>query len=287
MEGSNKTFADNEIVALREGIKNRYQSYHAHNRVKYPLFEYNTNRANYEPMKESFEEEFFLQRGIDRQRKTIHIPSTTTLALLFTDDSYVPSQKISNTCWSYAEGQAKAAATPTEVTPKPPQPVSVQNYNWLLLGGVGLLIGLLIGVMGSRYLLLPASKKLELTAQNSTVPRDLKIDMPTSKSRVPPTFVVNGQASPGEVVWLVTRLHGTDYYWVQYPALVDHRGLWLQAIGISGGGFDKEGKTHQLRAFVNPTNELRVSDVLRSWPKAERSTDIIDVVMDPKATRGD
>lgn len=292
MESPDRFIAVNELVTLREAIKERYRSFHRQDRLRFPLFEFNTNRTNYEPLRESFEEEFFVQRGVDRQKKTIHIPSTTTLSLLFTDDSYVPTQKIWNTCWSYAERQSKAAAVADEAVASPPtadaatgrgESVPPTKSNWLLLIGIGLLVGLLLGVGVSLYLAKPFSEKSELAAQNATVPNRLAILHPYHKGHVPSTFVVNGLANPNEIVWIVTHFQDTKIYWVQFPALVDHRGFWVQAVKIAGAGFDIAGRKHEIRALVNPVNELKVNDVLSTWPKAERSTGVTEIIIDPKA----
>ena len=280
MEGAGKYLYESEVVTLRKGIKARYEVYRARNVVKYPEFDFNTNRANYVPLRESFEEEFFVIRGIDRQQKAIHIPSTATLALLFTEDSYIPSQKIWNTCWSYAEEKVKPVAIAGEAAPVFSLPVLMQKHKWLLPGGVGLFTGLLLGLSLNRYWLLPTTGEQEQTTQTITVSHDLVIDRPITKGRVPPQFLVSGQARPGQIVWPVIRAQGTDYYYVQFPVLVTDKGYWLTAIEIYGAGFEKAGKRHQLRAFVNPAVELKASDVLRDWPKAERATEIVEIVMD-------
>lgn len=85
-----------EMKALRESIKNKYKAYHRLDRDRFPEFEYNTNRANYESLRESFEEEFFVVRGFDTADRHIHIPDTNTLALLFCDEYYLPGKKILN-----------------------------------------------------------------------------------------------------------------------------------------------------------------------------------------------
>ena len=60
MKKRTAAYTENARKTLREGIQNRYNEFHLKDKVTYPDFEYNTNRANYKPLRESFEEDFLV-----------------------------------------------------------------------------------------------------------------------------------------------------------------------------------------------------------------------------------
>lgn len=266
MEHFDKPSHENEMKDLREGIKRRYNYYHLLDRDRFPELEYNTNRANYEHLRESFEEEFYVVRGIDRTKGSIHIPSTNTLALIFSDDKYIPGRKILNTCRSYAEGKTKAN-TATDIHANKPFEKSTSKKN----GRVVVLLGL--GLLGAGFAIHAA-----LTQLNPEPPASgLTIYHPYHGQFIPRLSFAEGRVSNADTVWIVIRPVEGSNYWVQPPIKVEND-KWKGLIYI--GSVDKGdiGVRSQVRAFVNPTHVVKEGDVLTTWPEAELSSEAIVVV---------
>ena len=255
-----------EMKTLREGIKNKYKSYHLLDRDRFPDFEYNTNRANYEPLRASFEEEFFMVRGLDPSDKTIHIPSTNTLAQLFCDEYYLPGQKIRNTCQSYTDNlhwDTDINDTPTAN----PRVVTVPGKTVnLLLAGVVLSVALFI------YIIWKPTLDAPLPASGLTLNR------PSNGRVVPRELLAAGKVLNAKTVWVVVRPKGTNQYFVQPPMNVETDNTWRGVIYVGSINPANVGFTFQMRAFVNPAITLQKGDLLYSWPQAERATGIVEVI---------
>lgn len=250
------------MQTLREGIRRRYTGYHLRDRDRYPEFDFNSNRANYQPLRDSFEEEFYEVRKIDRASPNVFIPSTNTLALIFTDDTYVPSTKILNTCQSYALGPAKSSIS-TDVPARSPEQPSGNKR--LLFGGLGLLFCLGILVLFNRSWPGPA-------------PSGLVISRPSPKSVVLQEVVVAGKVANATTVWIAVRSKINGLVWIQPPILVQDNGDWIGVIYVGNPSKKSEGYTYQVRAFVSPFDKLISGEVLSDWPEAELSSPIVDVL---------
>ncbi|WP_461053763.1 hypothetical protein [Spirosoma arcticum] len=262
-----------EMNTLQEGIKNKYRQYHLTDPMQFPDLEYNTNRANYEPLRASFENEFYVVRGIDRINLNIHIPSTNTLSLIFTDDSYVPSKKIFNTCRSYAESKEKVAVNGAVPATNPLEARPSLVARRIVLAGFMLMTGL-IGYAAVQYLRSATSVSDILTKPAS----GLLIDRPTYNRIVPRELLTGGKVSGADTVWIVVRAVGSVRYWVQPPIKVRDDSTWRGATYIGSEDKGDIGVKFQIRAFVNPANVLKDGDVLHSWPEAELSTKAVVII---------
>lgn len=265
-----------EMKALREGIKNKYGDYHQQDKRRFPSLEYNTNRVNYEPLAESFREEFYVIRGVDRAKNTIHIPSTKTFAAIFCDDQYVPGKKILNTCRSYAEGAsqiiveentAETEQITTITTPK-------KTRNMLLIVGITLLTSI------SIYLIIN---------QLSTKKRasGLVIHRPQNKQSVTRKSLIEGTVLNADTVWVVVRPQKRDEYYFQPPIKVKNDGTWMGEIYVGSVSKESLGLNFEVRVFVKPVGapeslEVLESTMLTSWPEAELSSMIVELVRGPE-----
>ena len=270
MENFDNQVAETDMKTLRGGIKRKYEAYHALDRDRFPEIEYNTNRANYEPLRESFEEEFYGVRGMDRVKSSIHIPSTNTLALIFCDDNYVPGKKILNTCRSYAEGKSKFAVNENSQITIPAEatvPVGTSGKRW---AGLILLILFLTGVT----IFITTNANVFRTQSSAA---DLVMQHPVQGKIVPREILASGKVNNASTVWLVIRAVGGVRYWVQPPIMVEEDGTWRGPIYIGSDDKGDIGVTSQIRAFVNPVDKLKEGDILHAWPEAELSTKAIEV----------
>ena len=265
MENVDNPPTEKEMNALRERIQHKYRTYHLFDRDRFPLFEYNTNRANYEPLRESFEEEFYEMRGMDRAKSNIHIPSTNTLARLFSENTYVPSWKIRNTCWSYAEGSAKQADVDNPVIVEQPETIRVWRGRAIRLAGLVFVVAVscLVAVNWLR---------------SSSPASGLLITRPSHDRTVPRELLATGEVTNAETVWLVVHPIGSVKYWVQPPINVQEDNTWRGGIYIGSDDKGDIGVRSQIRAFVNPAKTLHEGDVLHAWPEAELSTGITEVI---------
>ncbi|GAB3715281.1 hypothetical protein GCM10027592_55720 [Spirosoma flavus] len=283
MENKDSLITIDEVRSLREGIKTKYNTYHKSNSDRFPPIEYNTNRGNYEPLRQSFDEEFYVHRGIDRFNNNLHIPSTNTLALLFTDDNYLPGKKILNTCRSYAEGKS----TLTQVYIDQPEtqnesPATTKN-RWLFIGSLILLAGFVVyGLV--RYLFYPSS------------PSNLLIHKPIHGETVPRIVAIEGNVSNADSVWVVihpiswNRSYdpdgGWNKYFIQAPVRVESNGTWKCVLYVGSTNPGEAGVKWQIRAFVNPEQAYKslytTSDLYHQWPKAQLSTEAVEITRGPK-----
>ena len=262
MELPSNPFATSDIQTLRIRLKAKYNSYHQADPVRFPRFDYNTNRVNYEPLRNAFEHEFFIIRSLERSSPTIHIPSTTTLSLLFTNDQYSPGKKIENTCWSFADG-------PGAVEPEPgpaiaAKPITADWFRKPLWLGAGAL--LLLGLAGFAGYSLTRPR-----------PSAVRLLRPEPNGVVQQATVVAGLAEHASLIWLVVHPANMPRYWVQQPIYVNPDGWWVGAAFVGGTTKENEGLTFEIRAFVNPTAELHTEQMLTDWPEAELSSAVVRV----------
>ncbi|MBO0933815.1 hypothetical protein [Fibrella aquatilis] len=252
----------NDMQALREGIRSRYRTYHQADPDRFPILEFNTNRANYIPLRDSFEEEFYRVRGYDKKTPTINIPSTNTLAQLFTDNSYLPGKKMLNTCYSYAEGYAQATTAPN--TERTQVPAVKATSVWIGGGMLGVLVvGVILFVVWQRV---------------KPTPGGLVIKRPTAGSSVPRNLIIEGKVDHAKTVWIVVRSKVNNLCWVQKPIQVNDTGGWVGVVYVGSNSETDQGYGYQIRAFVNPKDELHWGDKLTTWPQAELATNVVDVV---------
>ena len=279
MEKADNPALETAMKTLREGIKNKYGDYHRQDGKRFPNLEYNTNRANYEPLADSFREEFYVVRGVDRAKNTIHIPSTKTFAAIFCEEDYVPGKKILNTCRSYAEGAAQVVAEEATFATSRVNTttLSKKTGNLLRITGIILLVGA-VSYLAIRqlYHVPPASGLMILQPQN--------------KQLVPRKSFIEGRVSNADTVWVVVRPQEKDEYYFQAPIVVEHDSTWRGQIYVGSASKESIGLTFEVRAFVKPAGtpesmEVLESTVLTSWPEAELSSTTVEVVRGPEKSK--
>lgn len=257
---------DFDLKNLRDDVKKRYLYYNKLDTDRFPIFEYNTNRKNYEPLKESFEEEFFTRRGISRTKNNLHIPSTNTLALFFTDNSYTPSQKILNTCRSYTkENVLKTDSLHDDETVY----LSKNFRSQLIVGRILLISGLMLFLVFVFYKLFIKNERLQITS-------------PSSYSIIPRILAIEGTAENASEIWVVVKSKSTNKYYVQQPILLQDNGDWVGRVIIGSVSNEDIGQAYEIKAFLNPVQKIKTGDELRAWPTAEVSTETIEVIRGSK-----
>ncbi|TAE26856.1 MAG: hypothetical protein EAZ91_16975 [Cytophagales bacterium] len=263
MEAPDHSLAPNQFYSLRERIKNKYRQYHLSDPLRFPDFAFNTNRTNYEPLRDSFEEELFVVKGIDRANLTIHIPSTNTLALIFTDDSYVSNKKILNTCRLYIGYEQETPVFDHTAPVKTDKSKAPQRVGVLLLVGLVLLIG--------SYLYFQQHHSSQKASR-------VTIAIPNNAENVSRLLHVEGKATNADSVWLVVRPFGSPDYYVQTPVKVNSHGRWKGRVIIGSIHAANSGVRFQIQAFIKPELQLGEGDVLNKWPKSEVASNLITVV---------
>lgn len=257
---------DFDLKNLRDDVKKRYLYYNKLDTDRFPIFEYNTNRKNYEPLKESFEEEFFTRRGISRTKNNLHIPSTNTLALFFTDNSYTPSQKILNTCRSYTkENVLKTDSLHDDETVY----LSKNFKSRLIVGRILLISGLMLFLVFVFYKLFIKNERLQITS-------------PSSYSIIPRILAIEGTAENASEIWVVVKSKSTNKHYVQQPILLQDNGDWVGRVIIGSVSNEDIGQAYEIKAFLNPVQKIKTGDELRAWPTAEVSTETIEVIRSSK-----
>jgi hypothetical protein len=214
---------------------------------------------------------------LNRSNTTIHIPSTNTLALLFTDNNYVPSRKILNTCRSYAY-ERSALINDTPVAERQ-QTVSKPVVRYILIG-----LLLLVITVGGYALFHQQAADLP--------PGRLVISYPLHGQVVPRTPFVAGKVAHADTVWVVVRpvSLGAKCY-VQPPIPVRKDGTWRGRIFIGGLNPMNIGMAFELRAFVNPPGLYKAileeeRDIFDTWPDdAELATYSTVVIRGPEAAK--
>lgn len=268
------------MKTLREGIILRYQAYHVLNRDKFPDFEYNTNRANYEPLRTSFEEELYIAKGIDRANPTIHIPSTNTLALLFTDDRYIPNKKILNTCQLYADPSPRSVTVPDSLDTFKPPTTSQTRIRWVWL----LATGFIATISYAIFEMNPFGK--------AVMPTELVMQRPEQGQVVSRVVSVAGKvtnADTSDVVWVVVHpIYKGDKFYVQDPIRVNKNGTWSGEIFVGKPFDDTIQYVFEIRAFIKPDGKYTALNeqgnaIFDAWPEtAALATQSIVVIRKPK-----
>ena len=274
MENFSRSSTSNDIITLREGIQQRYKSYQLLDRDQFPEFVYNTNRANYEPLRASFEQELYVVKGLGQTGSTIHIPSTNTLALLFTKDSYVPTKKILNTCRLYAvdldQSDTLSATRPVRLDRPLSSSLISPNYKtkrYYILGSLlMLLVVLSLGYKISSWKTSPKPK-----AQGLVIVR------PTQNEIVTRDVIVEGIVTNAETVYVLTGRQKAGY-WVQRPFSVNKDGTWKGQVLIGHYTNLDTGVRFQIRAVVHPVKPMKEQDYFRPWPDAELSSATVEVI---------
>jgi hypothetical protein len=270
-----------DMEALRAGIKRRYAAYHTLNRDTYPLLDFNSNRANYQPLRDSFETEFFSVRKLDRADNHLHIPSLDTFARFFSDPDYVPSRKILNTCRSYAEGAAPLMAPPPTVSASMSSPATTRPRTQRVgIGAVALVVLLLAGATAYWHFGKPAS---------NTRPSGLVILSPHDGAVIhSQRQYVAGKVANADMVWVVVHPVGKDQlYYVQDAIRVAKDGTWKSLIYIGRPDSSSDGFTFEIRAFVRPGGSYTAIGTKKqyeytTWPEtAELASAPIRVMRGP------
>lgn len=106
----------------------------------------------------------------------------------------------------------------------------------------------------------------------------IRITSPKADQSVDTLAEVTGEVSIADAeVWLVVRPPGLAEYWVQPQAAVG-RSKKFEGLANIGRPNQDYGKKFEIRAVANPKVELRVGDVLKTWPPAEASSEIVRVI---------
>jgi hypothetical protein len=279
MKGTEELARMDENENLRKAILNKYETYRLLDPYRFPAIELNTSRANYEPLRKSFEEEFYVKRGISRLSNNLHIPSANTLSFIFNDDTYLPSRRILTTCQSYAAIEPEqdfANPDPPQINTSPQRSTSVRKASFL---------GLLVLLGFSLFLI------LNYTTGKSA--ERLTIDDLYQNQTVPRHFIIEGNAPPSDTVWIVIHPIGlgkseaSSKNWKEYylrdPVLADKSGKWKCEVVIGRIGTEDIGGRFQIRAFMylRKKDQIKVNSdtqVLSSWPTAELSTGVLEVI---------
>ncbi|RYF72021.1 MAG: hypothetical protein EOO39_12865 [Cytophagaceae bacterium] len=266
-----------EMQNLKENIRKKYEAYRLAKPGKYPVLKFNSYPAPYEHLRNSFTEELTKYGRADMQEAIAAIPSAKTWAKIFYDGYVLKDDKVLNTCYLYVWGKprdlaletAPSFAIPDVSTATPKPAVSV---NWTTRRNL-LVTGLAIGIGGLIYVV------------SSLGTDELVIDSPASGMVVPQIMIIEGKAPNAKVVWpIIHPLVGPSYnspideYYVQDPIKVADDGTWKGIVYIGGIGKAHVGVRHQMRVFINPAKSLLEDQLIYSWPKAERSSTIVEVV---------
>ena len=270
---------EKEMHALREDIKRKYEAHRLDKPGKYPKIKFNSYPAAYVHLQESIKEELVKYGQTDPQQAGVAIPSTKIFAKIFHENYVLKDEKIIDTCYLYARGTTRdnlstitvdAADTDTTKTG-----TFARNWfsNWtatgkITLAGVIIFAGLAVH---------------KATNQPSTLAANgLVIDSPTNDSIVPRQLLAQGKVANANVVWVVVRSAESVRYWVQPEAKVNDDGTWKGHIYVGSVDKGDGGIRYQIRAFVNPAKPLAEGEVLYSWPEAQLSSGIVEVVRGPK-----
>lgn len=283
MKGNEESARMNENASLRETILIKYETYRLLDPYRFPAIELNTNRANYEPLRKSFEEEFYVKRGISRLNNNLHIPSANTLSFIFNDNTFLPGRRILNTCQSYADielGHDFKDTEPPQVATFPLRNTSVRKA--IFLGSIVLL-------SLSSYFIINYIK--QRSAKNLT------LDYSHHNQVISRPLILEGSASANDSVWIVIHPigrakngmtpEGWNEYYLASPTLVDKLGHWKREIYIGRIGIEDIGVRFQIRVFVNLENKGLIKSgsepqLLSSWPEAELASEVLEVIRGPE-----
>jgi hypothetical protein len=91
--------------------------------------------------------------------------------------------------------------------------------------------------------------------------------------------LIRGTVSDSKAnVWVIVHPLKADGYWVQNPSSVRPDGKW-SCFAYFGVSSDTQiGESFEVQAVANPKTDLKAGDVLDTWPEAEASSNVVEVV---------
>jgi hypothetical protein len=273
---------DNEMLDLREGIRKKYEAYHLAKPGKYPSLKFNSYPAPYEHLRACFIDELTRQGKADMQEALAAIPGNKTFAKIFYEGYILKDEKVLDACYLYAWGQSREVtldghalpAVPDEHQPATSTKRSLDNRidrNKVLLGGLLVVTGLLVYVAIGQQRANPYAHGLVFST-------------PAAGDTVPRIMLARGEVTNAGTVWIVIRSAGRPEYYVQAPIKVNADGAWEGPIYTGNSEKACIGLRFQLRAFVNPAKALTADEVIFSWPEAEISSDVVEVMRGARDT---
>lgn len=215
-------------------------------------------------------------KQISQSDDRYHIPSLSSLALLFTSDDYVPSSKIRNALNAYITNPVPIRSTP--ISPKFFR-WSSQLYTYKhAVSSLAAFLFVCVTVFGltlSRKPVRFPQLLMEYPHQGQVVTRQVK---------------TGGKAPGAEFVWVIVHLPDTDSsYYLQGPFPVKESGTWSGQIIIGPGQLTADIQA-EVRAFVNPKETISENMTtgkykFDSWPDyAVSATDPVLVTRKAKST---
>jgi hypothetical protein len=82
---------------------------------------------------------------------------------------------------------------------------------------------------------------------------------------------------PKAPVWVVVHPIAAAGYWVQPPASVGNKGNWHVGIYVGQAGAEDIGQLFEICAVAYPDDNLSEGMVLKQWPTARWSSQVIEV----------
>lgn len=267
---------EHEMHSLRENIRKKYETYHSQKPGKYPKIKFNSYPTAYIHLQESIKEELAKYGRTDTQQAVATIPSTKIFAKIFHENYVLKDEKIIDTCYLYATGRTRdtsyAVAVDFASTDTTRTATLTNNWfsNWTTTGKLTL-AGVVM--LASGFAVYKAA-----TQPSTLTPSGLVIDSPINDSIVPRQLLATGRVTNANLVWVVVHSPKSVRYWVQPEAKVNNDGIWKGHIYVGSEDKGDIGMRAQLRAFVNPAKPLTEGEVLYSWPQAQLSSGIVEVI---------
>ena len=123
-----------------------------------------------------------------------------------------------------------------------------------------------------------ATLLLILSACIGMADQGIKITAPSDKSSVLERPIVEGTvADPNASVWVIVHPLEVSDYWVQPSITVRPDGAWKVQIYIGRPGNVDIGKRFEIRAVLNPHDQLSEGKILATWPKGAALSNVIEV----------
>lgn len=104
----------------------------------------------------------------------------------------------------------------------------------------------------------------------------LVLKQPVSNQVLPQKIIAEGQVDHADFVWVVIHDLTNGGYYVQSPGKVEANGRWRAPIHVGAINTHSRAK-FQIRVFVSPVEVLQEGAILSNWPKAQFSTEAINV----------
>lgn len=273
MEEAQRLPPDESWPIIVQKIKEKYESYCLKDGKTYPPLSFNWTAEPYQHLIDSFKVELHtLLPGKSEAEIRDMIPSDSLFAKIFRNN-YQPKGKKLRGCYLYATGKSNVAfekeyrgleITPSETIEILRSVATKQPAKRLVI------IGCLVCLVGLSLFIWRRSIKLP--------PSGLIIERPVNGKVVSMEVLAEGKVSNANTVWIVIRYFGGVRYWVQPPIKVAEDGTWKGPIFVGENNAGDIGLKSQIRAFVNPVKPLKGEEILYSWPKAELSSQAIEVV---------